>query len=657
MISPNIINNIGSKVLWTITVENKAVPNTGVYVNLIIPNHFSISDTILSTNGSVVVGITTNWNIGNLAPNEVAKLILELNYDGPTAGFDVDYDFEARVYGLDTLLTNNTLIDTVTYKSLACGPLGGGVEDFSGCLCINVAENDTPCTEGTSSYVLSVPSITNSTTYHWDAITGIGSFTPIDPTLPVTGTYTLTCTSGEDTVQVSCDVPFTIYPQLQNKNIFDHTIRNVDGSTLSPTDIAKIQTLPDYNALSDLEITSACWTTLRNKDGVLTSATQLDCNAKQDVRAFFECSAEACTSTIPADVLLLVNAYADYTPEIGDVVFVQFETGHSFYKWNGTTWAQGTCGCIKKISTDAGNLLTLGTDNAPLLVEADLPSATPYPTAVSVTGTDTKTLTLTMSGANPPLTTNFTDLNTNPKSIELFIPPFNTDVGIEAVLHVSGITNLSPLWNTWIWQTADIYGSGTAPNPSPTWVDSQTGGLDYTVAADDKMVRVVLTDGVFTHYSNESGYDDYQYVNPYSISSGLLSTSQAIPTGTTTLDFTSVINTNVTYLNASAASNNINVLVDDLYKITYSLIYDIDTPATIGAKTLTIDVLKDATVLAGCKSVVSSKDDALSTNTISKTALVRLTTGLVTLRIATTTDITLRDSSIVVERFLEFGGI
>ncbi len=96
--------------------------------------------------------------------------------------------------------------------------------------------------------------------------------------------------------------------------------------------------------------------------------------------------------------------------------------------------------------------------------------------------------------------------NTSCQPIELFIPPFNTDVGIEAILHVSGIDNLSPLWDTWVWQDADIYGVGLAPNPNPTWVNKQTGGLSYTVDGDDRMVRVVLTNGSCIYWSNESGY-------------------------------------------------------------------------------------------------------------------------------------------------------
>lgn len=90
-------------------------------------------------------------------------------------------------------------------------------------------------------------------------------------------------------------------------------------------------------------------------------------------------------------------------------------------------------------------------------------------------------------------------------TIELFIPPFITDVGNTAVLNIDGITNTSPIWNTWEWQVAVNY--LPTPVPNPTWVTSQIGGLTYTIGTDDTVVRVVLNNGNCTYYSNESGYE------------------------------------------------------------------------------------------------------------------------------------------------------
>jgi len=94
--------------------------------------------------------------------------------------------------------------------------------------------------------------------------------------------------------------------------------------------------------------------------------------------------------------------------------------------------------------------------------------------------------------------------------INFYIPPFDTDVGVEAVLHVSGITNVHPLWDTWKWQISVNF-LGTPPDlysTTATWVDAQTGGLTFTVGTDDTIVRVVLIDGDCIYWSNESGFEN-----------------------------------------------------------------------------------------------------------------------------------------------------
>lgn len=484
MITPTLINTVGAKVLWTITVENKEVPNTGVYTNLTIPPVFSITDTILITNGTLTAGV---WSIGNLAPSEVAKLILEIEYVGPTAGFDVNFDFVAQVFGLDTVSTNNTLTDTVNYKSLACGPLGGGVEDFSGCLCIDVSENDTKCTEGTSQWVLNTASVANSVTYRWDDTTGKGSFTPVDPSKPITGTCTLNCINGASTVQVSCDVPFTIYPQLESKNIFDHKASNKKGTDLTAAEIATIKTQPEYSLLTDAEIQAYCWNTLLNGEGTLVGGWALDCNEKQDARTFFECSTEDCVNepnpcptcpqgSLPTDVATIVNAYVDYEEEIGDTIYVKHPNAYSVYKWNGSQWIKWSCGCIFTISQDADNLLTLGTDSAPYLDPASLPAAIKV-TAVDVTGTTTKTITITNSDGSTATDT-FTDLDTD----TTYILDGTTTPG--TIFLRNAVTN-------------DIVSTVVLPiGGGQTYVQvSDTCSLDLTISGDGSMANPYIISG------------------------------------------------------------------------------------------------------------------------------------------------------------------
>jgi hypothetical protein len=122
-------------------------------------------------------------------------------------------------------------------------------------------------------------------------------------------------------------------------------------------------------------------------------------------------------------------------------------------------------------------------------------------------------------------------------TIELFIPPFITDVGNEAVLNIDGITGASPLWNTWKWQVAVNY--LPTPTPNPTWVDAQTGGLTYTINTDDTIIRVVLTNGNCIYYSNESGYEKPNPSNKYYAKANI---EDVVITGTGTLNISNVLN-------------------------------------------------------------------------------------------------------------------
>ncbi len=157
--------------------------------------------------------------------------------------------------------------------------------------------------------------------------------------------------------------------------------------------------------------------------------------------------------------------------------------------------------------------------------------------------------------------------------INFYIPPFDTDVGVEAVLHVSGITNVHPLWDTWKWQTADIYGVGTVPNPAPTWADTQTGGLTYTIGGDDTMVRVILTNGDCIYWSNESGYEN-AFSTPLAYAE-VHKDSQTFTggSGPTKLDFTGATITNSSggALTTSVVNDNfVAALFQNTWEITYS---------------------------------------------------------------------------------------
>ena len=276
-------------------------------------------------------------------------------------------------------LTDPNLVDntfSLTASPSACTPDAGGVADTTSCLCIDVSTNDTECTYGATEWRLDEGELVNGVLQYWDEATGKGGFTPIDPTLPITGKYDLWCVLGVDEFQKSCGVSFTIYPQLEDKNIFDHKIITVEYSDLSIDDIAVLTA--QYPALT---LTDFCWRTLRNADGVLTSGEPVDCNDKQDTKIMKFCSAVDCaevenncptcpSNQLQADIqLLLADVIVNqaYEPEVGDIIIVQHPNATSDYEYTDVGWIRNNCGCVWKVSQDADNLLTLGTDNAPFL--------------------------------------------------------------------------------------------------------------------------------------------------------------------------------------------------------------------------------------------------------------------------------------------------
>ena len=275
---------------------------------------------------------------------------------------------------VDPNLVDNTF--SLTANASECTPDAGGVNDTTSCLCINVATNDTPCTYGVTEYRLDELSIVNGTLQYWDELTGIGGFTPIDPTLPITGTYDLWCVLGVDEYNKSCGITFTIYPQLEDKDIFNHTINTVEYGDLSVDDLAVLAA--QYPALT---LADYCWRVLRNADGDATSGEPVDCNDTQDTRTIHLCSAVDCEDIVnncplcpqnqlPADIQILLDAIIladEYEVQLGDTIVVQHPNATSTYVYGALGWERNDCGCVYKISQDADNLLILGTDDAPYI--------------------------------------------------------------------------------------------------------------------------------------------------------------------------------------------------------------------------------------------------------------------------------------------------
>jgi hypothetical protein len=406
-------NQNGDKFFYNIVVSNNSSYTDTNVVTTITPLPAGIVfDHVEYTQGSFN-STTLTWTIPSMPGKTTTSLRLWVEVTNTTLGpFSITYTSTGTL--VDPNLADNT--NTLTASLSGCAPDAGGVEDFTSCLCINVAENDTACTFGTTEYRLNAGSVVNGVVQDWDVITGVGNFTAIDPTLSITGTYDVWCIVGVDEYQKSCGVDFTIYPQLDDKDIFDHTISTVQYSALSPADIAVLSAQYPSVTMADF-----CWRVLRNADGDATSGEPVICDDSVDTKTLFFCSDIDCntpeepcpcpTDSCPVDVV--AQFPVDYEPEIGDTVVVYHPNAMSVWVYDGTNFNKWSCGCIYKISQDANNDLSLGSDNAPFF---DLSAMTEIVelqdkvvTGISFTGTTTKTLTLTFDDGST-ITANFTDL-------------------------------------------------------------------------------------------------------------------------------------------------------------------------------------------------------------------------------------------------------
>ena len=209
MIRPNLINNTTTPVFWEVTVTNGPTENTGVTVTMTIPSEFTIKNSFY-LKGSLIGSI---WTLPTLSVNEQQKIILELELTGTPASFTEEYTFVANVSGMDTLTSNNTLTDKLSYQVVAVNPLAGGNPVQTSSLSVDVSANDTVCSEGTTEWRLDTTSVTNAVVQSWDILTGQGNFTAIDPTKNITFTYDIFCVQGLTEYESSCDIPVEIYPQ------------------------------------------------------------------------------------------------------------------------------------------------------------------------------------------------------------------------------------------------------------------------------------------------------------------------------------------------------------------------------------------------------------------------------------------------------------
>lgn len=412
-----VVQYNGDLITWSIPASNLTPNdvNNFVVVDVASAGTQYVSHTVSKGTYSPTTGI---WTIGTVAGNTTEYLKITVKVvDISLAPFT--NTATATADGFDPNLSDNTFTQIV--EAGTCPPAGGSTAFTSGCLCVDLADNTTKCTKGVTEWRLIPSSVVNSVSWVFDKLTGQASFTPVDPTKPVTFEYDVFCVIGVDEFQVSCRVEHTIRPQLEDKSIFDHTISHVKITDLTPADIAVLQ-----SQNPDLVVADYCWQVIKNANGVVTSGIPLDCDPAIDNRTFLICTAVPCTNTpcpdcpiltLPADVQAQILADTPgYSPEKGDVVYIQHPNATSIYTFNGSGWIKSSCGCVYKISQNVNNDLSLGTDNAPFFDLSAEPEFIALQnkvlTAATITGTTNKVLTLTFQDGTT-LTAPFTDIDTD----------------------------------------------------------------------------------------------------------------------------------------------------------------------------------------------------------------------------------------------------
>ncbi len=513
MISPSIINTIGSIVELTFTVINKNSPSTDVETVITVPSDFVLTGIPLISKGTFSGNTWTIVPPGTyLASNEQVTFRGYYRLQAATSGFDHTYTFTTVVTGVgDT----DTATHTVTYANVTCDPVGSGSNVNFGSLCVNISEQAgiTLCNQGTTEFRLVPESIVNGTLNGvWDITTGSGCFTSHNPTLPTTGTWQMFCVNGLDSYQIGCDYTFTLYPSLLNVNPFNHKVNYVNGSTLTDLEVATLQSIPAYNSLTSEQIRSFCWQNIYNAANTLVGGWASDCDGEQDNRSFIYCSDEACVAppvepcpscpggSMPTNVVDYINSILNYTPTKGDniTVYHTVHGGISTYEYSGTQWVRSSCGCIVFVSEDDGNLISTGTDGGAFLAEEDLPAFIANPTITDITftksafvaGASTVTCTVTFS-SGPPIIRTFTDIDTNTTynfnivDDNLIITPSNGPTQSLSLPTGTGGDN----WGSQVVQrTAVFTGNGVTGMP----LDLADGGITNVKIADGTITLTKL---------------------------------------------------------------------------------------------------------------------------------------------------------------------
>jgi uncharacterized repeat protein (TIGR01451 family) len=229
MAQPTNITQVGDFIIWTVPAQNNGTAistNVSVQVNLTNGLQYISHTAPAGTTFNTTTGV---WTIGTLGVGVANKKELKITTK-VTDLSEAPYTLTATISGtnVDPVSGNNTFTDVVGLTS--CPPAAGAVNNPNSCLCGSVAVNDTPCTHGTTTWVLNEESVTNGEVIYWNENTGEYQAVYEDPSAPITFEYSIWCDVGDEPVQTSGPALVTIAPNVLEIPVGPQGDQGVQGS-------------------------------------------------------------------------------------------------------------------------------------------------------------------------------------------------------------------------------------------------------------------------------------------------------------------------------------------------------------------------------------------------------------------------------------------
>lgn len=204
MVQPPVVYNNGDVFLWKMKISKEGItcPYT---VNVSVPAGLQIIG--FSSTKPTATFIDPVVNVGSLNHGEMVWIYFDVEVIDISQAIAGTFTLTAVVNGCDTNPLNNTIIDVVTVNFIP--PVAGAVDDPFGCVCGNVATNDTPCSTCTTEYRLLAGSEVNCTV-SMNVNTGEYQITYIDILQPWSFQYHIWCVNCSDGNDYQVSGPATV---------------------------------------------------------------------------------------------------------------------------------------------------------------------------------------------------------------------------------------------------------------------------------------------------------------------------------------------------------------------------------------------------------------------------------------------------------------